>query len=101
SARTTIAPQVAVTPRELPVDIANFCGRTTALDELDAWNRQAARPRIVAICGTAGVGKTALGVHWGLRHAEQFPDGQLYINLRGYDPGPAVEPSEAVSMLLR
>jgi hypothetical protein len=62
SSRTTTR-LADVTPRELPVDIANFCGRATTLDELDAWNRRAARPRIVAICGTAGVGKTALGVH--------------------------------------
>jgi predicted ATPase len=49
------------------------------------------------LSGTAGVGKTALAVHWAHRVSAQFPDGQLYVNLRGFDPGEtAVEPGDAV-----
>ena len=52
---------------------------------------------ITAISGTAGVGKTALAVHWAHRISEEFPDGQLYVNLRGFDPtGSAMKPAEAI-----
>jgi hypothetical protein len=52
---------------------------------------------ISAVSGTAGVGKTALAVYWAHRAAPRFPDGQLYVNLRGFDPaGQAVKPTEAV-----
>ncbi|WP_406486380.1 hypothetical protein [Streptomyces phaeochromogenes] len=42
---------------------------------------------ISAVSGTAGVGKTALAVHWARTAQEAFPDGQLYVNLRGFAPG--------------
>src|SRR5262249_34806558 len=56
---------------------------------------------ISAIGGTAGVGKTALAVYWAHQVADRFPDGQLYVNLRGFDPGGQVmDPGEAVRRFL-
>lgn len=52
---------------------------------------------ISAVSGTAGAGKTALAVHWAHRVAARFPDGQLHVNLRGFEPsGQAMEPGEAL-----
>jgi tetratricopeptide (TPR) repeat protein/transcriptional regulator with XRE-family HTH domain len=98
---------------QLPADVAGFAGRREVLVELDrligyagpgeAGPGQAGPPArppalvITAVSGTAGVGKTALAVHWAHRVAGQFPDGQLYINLRGFDPdGRVMDPADAV-----
>jgi hypothetical protein len=75
-------------PRQLPTDLPEFVGRAGELAELD---RVAGRPhgssRTITLSGPAGVGKTALAVHWAHRVAEDFPDGQLYVDLRGFAPG--------------
>ncbi|GIJ70531.1 SARP family transcriptional regulator [Virgisporangium ochraceum] len=95
----------AVVPRQLPTDIAGFTGRETYLRRLDAMRSDAGPPGagapaavpIAVIAGTAGVGKTALAVHWAHRVAERFPDGQLYANLRGFGPaGATTEPAAAL-----
>jgi tetratricopeptide (TPR) repeat protein len=89
-------------PRQLPLDVAAFTGRA---DELAALHRLLDEPSravvIAAMSGTAGVGKTALAVHWAHRVADRFPDGQLYVDLRGYDPGNPVQAPEALEALLR
>ncbi|MFI5843738.1 ATP-binding protein [Catenuloplanes sp. NPDC051500] len=91
------ATPAAVVPRQLPAAVAHFTGRSRELAELD---RLAVGPRpestsvISAIGGTAGVGKTALALHWAHRIADRFPDGQLYVNLRGFDPGGMAMPVE-------
>jgi DNA-binding SARP family transcriptional activator/tetratricopeptide (TPR) repeat protein len=94
-------------PRQLPADVPGFTGRTAALMQLDSLLTSSSEELpttavvISAIAGTAGVGKTALAVHWAHRVASRFPDGQVYINLRGFDPGDgAMSPSEAVRVLL-
>ena len=87
-------------PRQLPADVAGFTGRDRALSALDELRRSArseGRVAIGVVSGPAGIGKTALTVHWAHQVADQFPDGQLYVNLQGFDPSKsAVGPGEAV-----
>ncbi|MFH9550547.1 AfsR/SARP family transcriptional regulator [Streptomyces sp. NPDC017435] len=88
-------------PAQLPHDIPAFTGRSAELDEAFALSgADGPRPGTVvisAIRGMAGIGKTTLAVHWAHRVADRFPDGQLYVNLRGFDPSGAVmDPGEAV-----
>ena len=95
-----------VTPRELPPAVPDFTGRCAELDALTRLldRRGEHGPGAVvisAISGTAGVGKTALAVHFAHQVADRFGDGQLYVNLRGFDPSNApVTPAEAVRGLL-
>ena len=84
-------------PRQLPTRVPHFAGRALELAQLDGVLDAAASDQAVgatgvvisAIGGTAGVGKTALALHWAHRVAHRFPDGQLYANLRGFDTGNA------------
>jgi DNA-binding SARP family transcriptional activator/Tfp pilus assembly protein PilF len=103
SAATTAVTQSA--PAQLPPDVYGFTGRGSELASLDAAIAAGAeRPTAVvisAMSGTAGVGKTALAVHWAHRVRDRFPDGQLYVNLRGFDhSGKVMDPAEAVRRFL-
>lgn len=94
-------PWPAGTPVQLPMGVRGFTGRGQELAQLEEILASAAdQPSAVvisAVSGTAGVGKTALAVHWARRAQNAFPDGQLYVNLRGFDPGGSVlSPAEAV-----
>ena len=88
-----------VVPRQLPAATAHFAGRAGELAALARSLDDAAAAGavgIAAISGTAGVGKTALAVHWAHQVASRFPDGQLYVNLRGFDPSDEpLTPAEA------
>jgi DNA-binding SARP family transcriptional activator len=102
------SPPATPMPRELPADVAAFTGRADELAELDqillGGSGGAEHPMaavISAVSGTAGVGKTALAVHWAHHAAAQFPDGQLYVNLRGYDPDQPITAAEALATFLR
>lgn len=92
-------------PRQLPHDIVNFSGRDAELRALEtlAGNRgtDGHAPTIISIDGAPGTGKTTLAVHWAHRAAAQYPDVQLYLNLRGYGPGEPVSPAAAAATLLR
>jgi tetratricopeptide (TPR) repeat protein len=94
-------PAARLIPRQLPAPTRHFAGRagelaalTALADEVDRGDGSVV---VAAIDGTAGIGKTALVVHWAHQAADRFPDGQLYVNLRGFDPaGSPMAPTEAV-----
>jgi tetratricopeptide (TPR) repeat protein/transcriptional regulator with XRE-family HTH domain len=90
-------------PVTLPPGVAGFTGRRLELARLDQLltDPAGADGRVAVLAGMAGVGKTALAVHWAHLVADHFPDGQLYVNLRGFDPGAqVVEPADALRQIL-
>ncbi|MBP2329744.1 DNA-binding SARP family transcriptional activator [Kibdelosporangium banguiense] len=94
-----------IVPAQLPPTIAGFTGRTGQLGQLDAaLAKDRTTPAAVvvsAIAGTAGIGKTTLALHWAHHIAHRFPDGQLYINLRGFDPQAPTDPGQALDGFLQ
>jgi DNA-binding SARP family transcriptional activator/Tfp pilus assembly protein PilF len=106
SARPAEAEPQPTTPRELPSALPGFIGRSAELRTLtgllDRPGRHAPEAVVIsAIGGTAGVGKTALAVQWAHTAADRFPDGQLYVNLRGYDPDQPMPATDALARFLR
>ncbi len=92
-------------PAMLPPAVADFTGRAAQLAALTALadpSRAGAAVAVIipVIAGTAGVGKTALAVNFAHRAADQFPDGQLYLDLRGYAPAPPLTTGQALAALL-
>ncbi|ADI09442.1 regulatory protein [Streptomyces bingchenggensis BCW-1] len=91
-----------VRPAQLPAAVADFTGRADAVRQLSelltvgGGGEQA----VLAIAGTGGIGKTTLAVHVAHAARRHFPDGQLYIDLRGAGPSPA-EPEAALGAFLR
>ena len=111
----------ATAPAQLPADVAEFTGRVVGLERLDALltagrdeggaggpaegradgGAEGGAVPIGAITGAAGVGKTALAVHWAHRVSGRFPDGQLYVDLHGYAATSPLRPIQALAALLR
>ncbi|KOX33975.1 hypothetical protein ADK67_04820, partial [Saccharothrix sp. NRRL B-16348] len=102
-------PPAPVVPRQLPAAPALFAGRSAELARLDrvltattapadpAGAGQGATVLVSAIGGVGGIGKTWLALAWAHRHLERFPDGQLFVDLRGFSPtGESVGPAVAV-----
>jgi DNA-binding SARP family transcriptional activator len=94
-----------VVQRQLPTAPSHFAGRSAELQALTRLVNGGADAggtvMISAISGTAGVGKSTLAVYWGHQVADEFPDGQLYVNLRGFGPsGPPVTSAEAIKGFL-
>jgi DNA-binding SARP family transcriptional activator/Tfp pilus assembly protein PilF len=93
-------------PAQLPHALPDFVGRDAEIERLtallpDDGESDDAPVVIVALAGMAGVGKTSLAVAWAHRIRDRYPDGQLYINLRGFEPGgQALEPVKAIRSFL-
>jgi tetratricopeptide (TPR) repeat protein/transcriptional regulator with XRE-family HTH domain len=91
-------------PRQLPRMVRGFIGRAVelkALTEFLPGQETADGTGVIAVIdGTAGVGKTALALRWAHEVAERFPDGQLFANLRGYDPDRPLPAADALAGLL-
>jgi tetratricopeptide (TPR) repeat protein len=88
---------------QLPPEPTVFAGRSTEIAELDrvlAADSDEPAAVVGLICGTAGVGKTALALRWAHRRRDRFPDGQLFVDLRGYDPERTLSPAAALRRLL-
>ncbi|MGW7364803.1 BTAD domain-containing putative transcriptional regulator [Streptomyces sp. NPDC054841] len=100
SVTTTSARTATPTPKpaQLPADQPHFTGRADEQAAVTVLAGKAERTVVTAaITGPAGVGKTALAVHWSHRAASSFPDGQLYVNLHGFGPtGTPLEPATVI-----
>jgi tetratricopeptide (TPR) repeat protein/transcriptional regulator with XRE-family HTH domain len=99
----TAEPKSLPVPRQLPASVADFVGRAQELGALTAISDHVSAGAAVVISsigGTAGVGKTALAVHWAHQAADRFPDGQLYVNLQGYDLASPLTVAQALTRFL-
>ncbi|HEX6452257.1 MAG TPA: BTAD domain-containing putative transcriptional regulator [Trebonia sp.] len=86
-------------PAQMPPDTASFAGRAAELRQLHDMlpSGEPGSPPVAVITGTAGVGKTTLAIRYARQAAHHFPDGQLYVNLRGFDPsGSPAHPGTAL-----
>ena len=91
-----------IAPRTLPADVADFSGRSREIGELRKVLLHApGSTRIATVTGPAGAGKTALSVHVAHALSDEFPDGQLYVNLHGIDSDRPLQPSQVLDRFLR
>ncbi|MDQ3788292.1 MAG: winged helix-turn-helix domain-containing protein, partial [Actinomycetota bacterium] len=89
------------TPAQVPMDVRGFVGRDAELAELDGLLSAGTPAAIAVVAGTPGVGKTALAVRWAHRVRDRFPDGRLYVDLRGYGPDDPISSADALAGFLR
>ncbi|MFE9750677.1 ATP-binding protein [Saccharothrix saharensis] len=90
-------------PRRLPYDVEDFVGRDALLARIDAVTgcaQDEPRPGVVLLHGTAGVGKTALALHWAHRVVDMFPGGALHCDLKGFAADKALDAGVVVDRFL-
>jgi tetratricopeptide (TPR) repeat protein len=88
-------------PAQLPAGTRDFVGRAIELARLDEQLfAEHDGPALALLVGQGGSGKTMLALNWARRTAEHFPDGQLYVDLRGFHQGPPMSPEHALAVLL-
>ncbi|GAA1314551.1 hypothetical protein GCM10009634_84630 [Saccharothrix xinjiangensis] len=95
------AEPVLPVPRQLPFDVPGFTGRVDELRQLDEPFAAGAAVAITVVSGSPGVGKSAMAVHWAHRESDRFPDGQLYVDLRGFDAAPPMPAYQALDAFVR
>ncbi len=103
-ARQSLTEPMAVPDPVLPLDVPSFVARAEHLAELDrlrGQGRKAGTATIAVVSGIGGIGKTSLAVRWAHQRLSRFPDGCLYLDLRGFHPDSPREPREALATLLR
>jgi DNA-binding SARP family transcriptional activator len=100
-----VASALPIVPALLPPDVAGFTGREAELAELDDVTGKAGdrgRAAVTVVTGPAGAGKTATTVRWAHRNRPRFPDGQLFVDLRGFHPSlPPLNPRTVLVQLVR
>lgn len=92
-----------IVPHQLPADVAGFVGRADSLSFLDGLlpaEPASGGPVIAVVGGPPGAGKTTLAVRWAHRVSDRFPDGQLFVDMRGFHTGPRMTATEALPLLL-
>lgn len=97
------SPAPAPAPRQLPANVHGFVNRVGELESLNRLLHEDGpeSPAVHLITGTAGVGKTALALHWAHLVRDRFPGGQLYVDLRGYGIAPPADPGQVLDRFLR
>lgn len=90
-------------PQLLPPSVRFFTDRQDPIKVLDReYGRKAdGTPKVVALFGPEGIGTSGLAVHWGWLKPERFPDGRLYVDLRGGSPQSALDPAAVLGLFLR